>query len=166
MTRRSWPAWSPSRRRDALGAVIALALASGGGGLAAAHAAAPRLAAHAARSLNVTDSAHLRLIRASGSLLLEEGSASGALPGRTRASLDIGATFTGTVTVYARGGTISGHGSAVPHGSGRYESFAGSMRVTRGTGRFAHAKGSVRLYGTFDRRTYAFVVQTVGRISY
>jgi hypothetical protein len=121
------------------------------------------LAAHALRA---TDTAHLRYISASGSLLVEQGRASGTLPGSMRVHFDVGPVFTGSFTIYAGGGSISGHGSATPHGSGVYESFAGSLTVTGGSGRYAHAHGQAKLYGTFDRNSYALLVQTVGTLHY
>lgn len=83
-----------------------------------------------------------------------------------RAHVDVGATFMGSFTISARGGSITGHGTAIPHGSGTYESFAGSLVVNGGSGRYAHAHGHAGLYGTFDRDTYAFVVQTTGTLLY
>jgi len=132
----------------------------------AAHAFQRPAWARAARSLSVNDTAHLHLLKASGSRLLEEGPVSGALPGHTRAQLTVGATFGGTITIYAPGGTLSARGSATPHGSGRYESFSGSITVTHGTGRYAHAHGHGGMYGTFDRQTYAFVIHTTGNLTY
>jgi hypothetical protein len=122
--------------------------------------------AHSARALKASDSAHLRYVSASGSLLYETGSASGTLPGNMRAHVSIGATISGSFTIYARGGSISGHGAATPKGSGVWESFAGSLTVTRGSGRYTRARGRARLYGTFNRNTYALVVQTVGTLYY
>ena len=119
-----------------------------------------------ARTLKATDTAHLRYVSASGSLLNEEGSATGTLPGSMRVHLNVGATFTGSFTIYTRGGSITGHGSATPHGSGTYESFAGSLTVTGGTGRYAHAHGRAGLYGTFNRDNYALVIQTTGNLAY
>jgi hypothetical protein len=78
----------------------------------------------------------------------------------------LGAVFSGSFKIYVRGGMISGHGIATPHGSGRYESFAGSLAASGGSGRFWHARGRARLYGTFDRNSYALVVQTVGTLYY
>jgi hypothetical protein len=132
----------------------------------ATHDAKGPLIAHAARTLNATDTAHLRYKEGSGSLLDEEGSATGTLPGRMRAHCNIGATFTASFTIYTRGGTINGHGTATPSGSGRYESFSGLLIVKDGTGRYTHAHGTAKLYGTFDRKTLAIVVQTVGKLSY
>jgi hypothetical protein len=122
--------------------------------------------AHASHALKASDTAHLRYLSASGSLLLEEGKTSGTLPGKMRAHVNVGSTFTGSFTTYTRYGTIVGHGTATPHGSGTYESFSGTLVVTGGSGRYAHAHGTAGLYGTFDRNNYAFVVQTTGTLLY
>lgn len=143
--------------------VCAVPAASGGG--APGHVAR-QPQARTAHALKASDTAHLRYLSASGSLLLEEGRATGALPGKMRARVDIGATFTGSFTIYARGGSIRGRGTATPHGSGKYESFAGSLVVSGGSGRYAHAHGRAGLYGTFNRDTYAFLVQTTGTLVY
>jgi hypothetical protein len=119
-----------------------------------------------ARTLKATDTAKLHKVSASGSLLFEEGTATGTLPGKMRASVNVGATISGSFTFYLHGGTIKGHGEATPHGEGTYESFAGTVTVTRGTGRYAHARGQTKLYGTFDRNNYALVIQTAGKLSY
>ncbi len=133
---------------------------------AAAHGATRQQQARAARTLKATDTAHLRYISASGSLLYEEGGASGTLPGSMRVHFNVGATFTGSFTIYTRDGTITGHGAATPHGSGVYESFAGSLVVSGGSGHYAHAHGRAGLYGTFNRDTYGLVVQTTGTLLY
>ncbi len=122
--------------------------------------------AHAAHSLSATDTAHLHYVSASGSLLFDEGKATGALPGSMRVHLNLNATFTGSFTIYTSGGTIKGHGSAIPHGSGTYESFAGTLTVTGGTGRYTHARGHGNLYGTFNRDNYALVIKTTGSLTY
>ena len=98
--------------------------------------------------IKATDTAKLRYIKHSGSQLLEEGSAQGTLPGSMRAHCNLGTTFTANFTIYTNGGTINGRGTATPRGSGIYESFAGTMVVTGGTGRYAHAHGHAGLYGT------------------
>jgi hypothetical protein len=123
-------------------------------------------AAHTARSLNGTDTAHLHLVRQKEAVLFEEGAAGGALPGRMKATLTVGSVFHGTCTIYTAHGSITGRGTAKPHGTGRYQSFSGTLVVTGGTGLYRHVHGSTGLYGTFDRRTFALVVQTKGRLSY
>lgn len=154
----------------ALAVVVAASAGAGGVAAGAEAVGTPRAqaarGAHAARTLDGTDTAHLHLMRQRESLLYEEGAASGALPGRMKAQLTVGSLFTGSCTIYARYGSITGRGSATPHGTGRYQSFSGTLLITGGAGRYRHVHGSARLYGTFDRRTFAVVVQTVGRLSY
>jgi hypothetical protein len=138
-------------------AIVALALSSSS---ATGHATA-----HAVRVLDGTDTAHLHLVH-SGETLLEEGPASGTLPGRMRAELHIGPIYTGSFTIYTHNGRITGSGRANPHGSGRYQSFAGTLTITSGSGLYAHVHGRDGLFGVFDRRSYAAVVTTTGRLSY
>ncbi len=123
--------------------------------------------ARTAGVVNVTDTANLHLVGESGSLIAEEGSATGQLPGTVKARFNIGATVTAYYTIYPRsGGSITGHGSATLHTSGRYASFGGTLLVSHGTGRYARAHGSGGLYGAINRRTYAVTVQTTGKLSY
>lgn len=131
------------------------------------HPATHRWPARAVHTLNATDTAHLHYIRASGSLLYEEGPATGTLPGTMRAHVNIGPTTTGTFTIYLRsGGTINGHGTGTMHGIGVYASFSGTLTATGGTDRYIHAHGHAGLYGTFDRKNYDLLVQTTGRLAY
>ena len=169
MERSSVISLSRLRRCAAVGCAVgvltgsAVAAASGPAG---ARSVGGRAVAHASHTLSGTDTARLHLVRASGSELFEEGTVSGGLSGRTRATVNVGATFSGSFTFYLHGGSISGHGTATPHGSGRFESFSGTMTATRGTGRYAHVSGHGGMYGTFDRRTYAVVIQTTGTLHY
>jgi hypothetical protein len=146
-----------------LGALASAALASGS---ADARSSTSSPAAHAAHALRATDTAKLHYVSAAGSELLEQGKTTGTIPGSMRAQVEIGATISGNFTIYTQSGSIKGHGVATPHGGGIYESFAGTVVVTGGTGRFAHAHGHTGLYGTFDRNTYALTIQTTGTLSY
>lgn len=152
----------------ALGWPLALAVALGLVALPLVHAArAASVRAHAARTLNVTDEAHLHLLSTSGEVLEEEGPATGALPGKVKARFDVSTSITGSFVFYpSGGGSITGHGSARLHSTGTYASFGGTLAVSHGTGRYAHAHGSGGLYGTVNRRTNALIVQTTGKLSY
>lgn len=132
----------------------------------AGQAAAGSVRAHAARQLSASDTAHLHFVHSSGAWLYEEGIASGTMPGRMHANVNVGATINGNFTIYIRGGTIRGHGSAIPHGSGVYESFSGSLVATGGSGRYSHARGRAQLYGTFNRNNYSLLIQTAGTLRY
>jgi hypothetical protein len=118
--------------------------------------------------MHTTDEAHLLYIRSrsAGAHLFEEGTAHGTLPGSVRAECNLGATFVANVTISTRAGAIRGHGTATPHASGIYESFSGTLTITGGTGRYAHAHGHAGLYGLFNRRTYNLIVQTTGSLAY
>jgi hypothetical protein len=156
--------WAERRHAQRLAAVAAL-VALGATGTAALAARVP--ATLSARALNVTDEAHLHVTHSSGSLLQEEGTATGALPGTVRVSFRVAASISGSFTIYPRGGgSISGTGSARLHSGGSYASFSGSISVNHGTGRYARAHGAGGFYGTVDRRNNALVIQTTGRLSY
>jgi hypothetical protein len=122
----------------------------------------------AAHTLKATDAARLRYLqrKSSGSLLFEEGSATGTLPGSMHVYANIGPVLTATFTIFAGHGTIVGHARAAPHGSGRYESFRGWLQATGGTGSYSHARGRAGFYGVLDRKTYNMTVQTIGTLSY
>lgn len=146
-----------------IAALVLVSLLVGSATSGLTHAA--ERAAHVARTLNGSDSATLHLVRP-GEKLLEEGSATGALPGRMRAQLTIGPLYTGSFTIFTSDGRIGGTGTATPRGAGRYQSFAGWLNITNGSGQYAHVRGRDHLYGVFDRRTYAVTVQTTGSLSY
>jgi len=135
-------------------------------GASAARSGAIPIGAHISRALSVNDTGHLHLLKAFGSVLMEEGSVGGTLPGRAKVRLTVGSTVTASFTIRASGGAIYGSGRAALHSSGRYASFGGSLSVSHGSGRYARAHGSGRLYGVIDRRTDALTVQTVGTLSY
>lgn len=146
----------------ATAAVLALLMCSA----TSAVGAAPR--AHASHALRTDDTAAVYYIQAKseGSYLYEEGDAKGTFPGFMKANCDVGATFTATFTIYTHSGEIKGHALALLHGSGRYESFAGTMTATGGTRTYVHAHGRGGFYGVLDRRTYDMTIQTTGTLAY
>lgn len=125
---------------------------------------APR--AHAAGKLHARDKAKLHYVGAVGEEVYETGRASGTLPGSMRVHMIFASTFRGRFTIYTRGGRIYGHGKAKPHGGGVYESFAGTLIVTGGSGRYRHAHGIAHLYGTFNRDNYALTIDTAGTLRF
>jgi hypothetical protein len=143
------------RRRAACASAIALVLALGAGRSLAAGA-----------DLHAVDSAKLHYVGAVGEEVYETGGASGTLPGSMRVHLIFASIFSGSFAIYTRGGRIDGHGEARPHGEGVYESFAGTLIVTGGTGRYRRARGTAHLYGTFNRENYALTIQTAGTLRY
>jgi hypothetical protein len=150
--------------RGASLALVGVALTVG------AHAASPATAAGrtglAERTLAVDDQARLHYVRESGSDLLEEGQATGGLPGHVRVQFNVGATVYASFSISTRSGSISGSGSGKLRGTGAWESFGGTMTVTHGTGRYSDAHGHGGFYGAINRHTYASSVQTTGTLHY
>jgi hypothetical protein len=142
-------------RRTATCALAVLALA----------AAVPALAA---RTLNITDTAHLHFVReTAASTLIDEGKATGGLPGGVKVVFEVGASVKASFTLTGRHGALIGSGFAKPHSSGaEYTSFAGTLTITHGTGRYLHAHGRGGFYGTIDRANDAVTVQTTGTLAY
>lgn len=136
------------------------------GETAGAGAAARHYHDRAARTIDGTDVAHLHLVHQHEAVLYEVGSAGGPLSGSMHAKLTVGSVFTGSFTIATKHGSVIGHGSAKPHGTGRYQSFRGTMYVTGGSGQYKHIHGKTSLYGTFDRRTFDVLLKTKGRLSY
>lgn len=135
--------------------------------MSVAHAATrPNARAGIARTLSVTDSAHLHLVHNGGEYITEEGQATGTVPGKVRADVEVGATVAAKFTIYARGGTITGEGSGKLKGRVEEPSFGGTMKAIRGTGRYKHVHGHGGFYGTLNRATYKLLVQTTGTLSY
>jgi len=162
-----WKYPTPPVRPGALAtSVVAVCACIAAASIAVGPAAAHKV--HAARVLVVNDTAHMTLTNPSSAsaTLIEEGRATGTLPGTVRARLTVGAnSVTAGFTIYLKGGTISGHSSArLNPGRGEYASFGGSLGVSHGSGHYAHASGSGELYGTINRNTDNATVQVVGNL--
>jgi hypothetical protein len=125
--------------------------------------------AHAARAVSVRDEGRLHLVKASGSLLIDEGTVSGTFPGKVRVRF----TYDGNPNVTAQI-TIYGHaGSVLARGGGRLSSptspspsFKGALTIVGGSGRYARARGGGELFGVFYRRSFGITVQTRGVLRY
>jgi tetraprenyl-beta-curcumene synthase len=131
-------------------------------------AVAAAVPAIAARTLNITDTAHLRFVReTAASTLIDEGRATGGLPGKVRVVFEVGAKVKASFTIAGRNGSLIGGAVAKPHqAKGDYTSFAGTLTITHGTGRYLHAHGQGGFYGTIDRANDAVTVQTTGALAY
>lgn len=124
-------------------------------------------AAQQAATVSVKDVAKLHLVGGSGNTLIEEGHATGTLPGSARVALDVGtATVTSSFTIHLSSGSISGRGAGQLHPgkSGRYDSFGGSVSISDGSGHYAHALGTGGFYGVIDRSDYNAEVQVIGQL--
>jgi hypothetical protein len=130
----------------------------------ASHAAG----AHAARTLNIAESARLHRTSSSGVHLNEQGSASGTLNGTIYIHLKISEhRVSAEVSIYPRGGSLTAIGSASYHVNGGSAPFSGTLTVSRGTGTYAHARsGALRFTGSIQRSNDAVAAQLSGPLSY
>jgi hypothetical protein len=113
--------------------------------------------ATAARTMSLNLSAAMHLIGRPGHVLNEQGSFSGTLSG----SIDIhfvsasSTTGAGTFVAYTQGGSISGETRTSGHVVGASVYYTGTMSITKGTGRWAHAAGSgLRFSGVINRHNF------------
>jgi hypothetical protein len=152
-------------------AVALLALGSAGGatleGAVTSGAAGP--VARAAHSVSVKDEGRMKLVKASGSVLTDEGPATGTVPGRVRVRFVYNGdpSVSAQITIYGHAGTILAHGSGrLSNPTSSSPSFKGTLTISGGSGRYASARGGGEMFGVFYRRSYAITVQTRGVLHY
>lgn len=137
-------------------------------GTGAAGAAGP--SAKAARTLNLSDSANLRLNNHKGVELKESGTAHGNLPGSIYIQLRLASSksVTAKIQVYPSGGSITASASATYRVvTSSSASFSGSLNITGGSGRYSKAKGSgLSFTGTVHRPSDSVSVHVSGKMSY
>jgi hypothetical protein len=148
-----------------IGAVLALVVCVWAGDVGAA---GPVAQSAKRKSLTITDTVSLHLVKKQGSVLYERGSASGTLPGSVTARFVTSVTkVTGSVTFHPRGGgTLTINVVGYPTSTGTVAKFSGNLAVRSGTGRFSKALGSGTFSGTVNRRTWAVTVYARARITY
>jgi hypothetical protein len=163
-------AWRPRPNRGPtvlLVLIVALATAAG---ITPSAQGDSHTKARIASALNVTDTAHLHYVREADGLLIDEGTATGTVPGNVRVGFDLGTTVAANFTISTHQGSIIGHGTGTLHKSTNrsdvYISFAGTLTVSHGTGHYTHAHGTGGFYGTLDRHNYAVTIQTTGTLTY
>jgi hypothetical protein len=148
---------------------VAIAVGFGLTALPAATTTASAGPARASRTLSVKDEGRLKLVHSSGSTLIDEGPASGTIPGKTRVRFVYNGnpTVSAQITIFGRSGTIYAHGSGrLSNPTSASPSFSGTLTISSGSGQYAHAHGGGHMYGVFYRRSYALTVQTEGTLHY
>jgi hypothetical protein len=148
-------------------AFLAVAACTGPLAVGAAGAVSPR--ASASRTLSLNESGRLHLTSKQGFTLNEQGSASGTITGTIYIHLHLTSTskVTAEVSIYPSGGSLSGNGSAAYRVEGSVAAFTGTLAITRGSGKYAHARASaLRFTGTIQRRGDAVSVHVSGPLSF
>jgi hypothetical protein len=154
----------PGARVLAVVAVLAALVATGFVGAASSRAET----GHAAGTLSLNETGHLRLTSHHGFTLNEQGTTSGTVSGTIYIHLNITSTnrVTAEVSIYPSGSSITGSATASYHPSGGVASFNGTLTILRGTGRYRGAHGSgLSFTGTVQRVNDAVTVHVSGRMS-
>jgi hypothetical protein len=125
--------------------------------------------AKAARTVSLVETGHLAFVPSMerGSAIGERGRATGTYDGSLEVYLTIHPHYaTAVMTVYPRGGSITGsaHADYVVHGS--VGSFQGTLDITHGTGTFKHISGKLSFKGAINHLNYKMWVVTQGTARY
>jgi hypothetical protein len=126
-------------------------------------------AARAARTLTFNISASLHLVGLAGHVLNEKGSFTGTQSGTIAIRFTSVSSTSGNATFAAyssKGGSVSGRASTKGHVVGATVYFTGTITVTGGTGRWAHASGrNLHFSGTVDRHNFHATAHIQGTIN-
>ena len=118
-----------------------------------------------ARVLSLNENGSLHLTSRHGFTLNEQGLASGTVKGTIYVHLSIvsSSRVTAELNIYPRGGSLTAHGNASYHKQSTLARFSGTMSIERGTGSYAHARGSgLSFSGTIQRSNDAVTVHVAG----
>lgn len=117
--------------------------------------------------MQLSENAQLKFTREDGSALVEYGRAAGTYDAPVSADLTIHPTsVTATVTIYPKGGSITGTAQANYIVKGSIGYFGGSFTITHGTGSYRHVSGkALGISGTINRETFAMTVKAHGEIN-
>jgi hypothetical protein len=157
----------PTRARLQIAAVALVASVSVLSIGAAAGSAAGGVAV-ASRTIALNDSAHLHKISSHGLKLYESGTATGSVGGSLYLHLNVTSTrsVTAEISVYPKGASMTGTGSAKYEVDGGTARFSGTMSIIRGTGSYNHAHGTgLKFSGTIQRSNDAVTVHVSGNLS-
>ncbi len=123
--------------------------------------------AREAKKMQLNESAQLKFTREDGSALVEYGQAAGTYNAPVNTILTIHPnSVTATVTIFPKGGSITGTAQAnyIVKGSTGY--FGGTFTITHGTGTYRHVSGrGLGISGTINRESFAMTVKAHGEIN-
>lgn len=149
----------------AVAATVSLAAGWASGTLAPSASQARAAVASGARVLSLNENGSMHLTSKHGFTLNEQGFASGTVRGTIYVHLSIvsSSRVIAELSIYPSGGSITAQGGASYRKESTSARFSGSMSIERGTGKYAHARGSgLSFSGTIQRSNDAVTVHVAG----
>jgi hypothetical protein len=149
----------------AVAASVSLAAGWASGTLTPSVSQARTTVASGARALSLNEHGSLRLTSKHGFTLNEQGLASGTVKGTIYVHLSVvsSSRVTAELSIYPNGGSITAKGSASYRKESTSARFSGSLSIERGTGSYAHARGSgLSFSGAIQRSNDAVTVHVAG----
>lgn len=149
--------------------VCGLALAAFASALSAS-ASGGRPPAHVARTVNLQEHGRLKFVSERGETLVERGTAYGTYTAMMVADLTIRSkSVTATVSIYPRGGSISGRASASYRIVKNLGYFGGTLTLGHGTGRYSHIAEAghkpLGISGIINRYNFEVEVKASGEVT-
>lgn len=131
--------------------------------------ACAQASAGASKRMLITEKAQMRLASAPGVTIKEQGPATGTFKGRVVSYFTSYSVSRGSLilTAYLPGGTITIRGTSRNRVVGSTGYAEGTGRVSRGTGRFAHASGNaLQFKAVVNRRNFYATAELHGPLSF
>ncbi len=122
----------------------------------------------AARVLSITEKAQMHLASAPGVTIKEKGTEKGTFNEYVVATFTSYSVSRGymTLTAYGSGGEVTIQGESTTRVSGATAYAEGTVRITRGTGKYAHASSnSLHFHAVINRRNFSILGELQGRMS-
>lgn len=126
-------------------------------------------AGRTARTVSLAETAHLEPSKREipGSEISESGRATGTYNAPVIAGLTIHAhSVTAVVTVFLKGGSITGTANASFKLTGEVGNFHGTLNVSHATGTYRHAAGHLTFRGAINRNSFKMWAVTSGSAKY
>ena len=145
------------------------ALLAAVGGVAQASATPRAPIAGAARTVSLSETAHLETSKQEvpGAEISESGRARGTYDAPVLSGLTIHAhSVTAIVTIYLKGGAITATANASFEFTGEVGNFHGTLYVSHATGTYKHASGHLTFTGAINRNTLKMWAVTSGTAKY
>jgi hypothetical protein len=119
-----------------------------------------------AKTVPISESVRLTLVKKTGTSFVHRGTAKGTYDGSVSARMKLSSlSISGTVTIRTKGGSVRLRISGRARSSGLNSKFDGKATIAGGTGKFAKARGTGKYTGVVNRRNWAATIDAKGSMT-